>query len=37
MFAAGDVRIQDVADPTLVDPTDAIVRVTSACVCGSEA
>jgi threonine dehydrogenase-like Zn-dependent dehydrogenase len=36
MFAAGDVRIQDVPDPTIVDPTDAIVRVTSACICGSD-
>src|SRR3954454_7164081 len=36
MFAAGDVRIQDVPDPSIVDPTDAIVRVTSACVCGSD-
>src|SRR6195952_692107 len=36
MFAAGDVRIQDVSDPTIVDPTDAIVRVTSACICGSD-
>jgi threonine dehydrogenase-like Zn-dependent dehydrogenase len=36
MYAAGDVRVQDVADPALADPTDAIVRVTSACVCGSD-
>ena len=36
MYAAGDVRIEDVPDPTLVDPTDAIVRVTSACICGSD-
>jgi threonine dehydrogenase-like Zn-dependent dehydrogenase len=36
MFAAGDVRIQDVPDPTIVEPTDAIVRVTSACICGSD-
>jgi threonine dehydrogenase-like Zn-dependent dehydrogenase len=36
MFAAGDVRIQDVPDPSIVDPTDAIVRVTSACICGSD-
>ncbi|HEY0363705.1 MAG TPA: alcohol dehydrogenase catalytic domain-containing protein, partial [Solirubrobacteraceae bacterium] len=28
--------IQDVADPSIVDPTDAIVRVTSACICGSD-
>jgi threonine dehydrogenase-like Zn-dependent dehydrogenase len=36
MFAAGDVRIQDVADPSIIEPTDAIVRVTSACICGSD-
>src|SRR4051795_10289013 len=36
MYSAGDVRVQDVADPVLVEPTDAIVRVTSACVCGSD-
>jgi threonine dehydrogenase-like Zn-dependent dehydrogenase len=36
MFAAGDVRIQDVPDPSILEPTDAIVRVTSACICGSD-
>ena len=36
MHAAGDVRIQDVTDPTLVEPTDAILRVTRACICGSD-
>src|SRR5512144_2567183 len=36
MYAAGDVRVEDVADPTIVEPTDAIVRVTSACICGSD-
>jgi hypothetical protein len=36
MFAAGDVRIQDVPDPTIVESTDAIVRVTSGCICGSD-
>jgi threonine dehydrogenase-like Zn-dependent dehydrogenase len=36
MYAAGDVRIEDVPDPAIVDPTDAIVRVTSACICGSD-
>jgi hypothetical protein len=36
MFAAGDVRIQDVPDPSIFEPTDAIVRVTSACICGSD-
>jgi len=36
MHGAGDVRIENVADATLVDPTDALVRVTRACICGSD-
>src|SRR4051812_42620348 len=36
MYAAGDVRIADVPDAAIVEPTDAIVRVTSACICGSD-
>jgi threonine dehydrogenase-like Zn-dependent dehydrogenase len=36
MYGAGDVRVADVPAPTIVEPTDAIVRVTYACVCGSD-
>ena len=36
MYAAGDVRVVDVADATIVDATDAVVRVTRACICGSD-
>src|SRR4051794_39663829 len=36
MYRAGDVRVEDVPDATIVDPTDALVRVTSACICGSD-
>jgi threonine dehydrogenase-like Zn-dependent dehydrogenase len=36
MYAAGDVRIEDVPDATVVEPTDAVVRVTHACICGSD-
>jgi threonine dehydrogenase-like Zn-dependent dehydrogenase len=36
MHAAGDVRIEDVPDPSIIEPTDAILRVTRACVCGSD-
>jgi threonine dehydrogenase-like Zn-dependent dehydrogenase len=36
MFGAGDVRIENVADPVIQQPTDAIVRVTRACICGSD-
>jgi threonine dehydrogenase-like Zn-dependent dehydrogenase len=31
-----DVRIEDVADPTIQEPTDAIIRVTSSGICGSD-
>lgn len=36
MYAAGDVRVVDAPEPTIEQPTDAIVRVTRACVCGSD-
>jgi threonine dehydrogenase-like Zn-dependent dehydrogenase len=36
MYGAGDVRTEDVPDPTIAEPTDAIVRVTRACICGSD-
>ena len=36
MYSAGDVRIDNVPDATLVDPTDALIRVTRACICGSD-
>lgn len=31
-----DVRVEDVADPSIAEPTDAIVRITHACICGSD-
>ena len=31
-----DVRIDDVPDPTIKEPTDAIIRVTSSGLCGSD-
>ncbi|HMC69280.1 MAG TPA: alcohol dehydrogenase catalytic domain-containing protein, partial [Mycobacteriales bacterium] len=36
MHSAGDVRIEDVPDPSIVEPTDAVVRVTRGCICGSD-
>lgn len=36
MYKAGDVRVENVPDPSIVEPTDAIIRVTSACICGSD-
>jgi threonine dehydrogenase-like Zn-dependent dehydrogenase len=31
-----DVRIEEVPDPTIQEPTDAIIRVTSSGICGSD-
>ena len=36
MYAAGDVRVEDVPDPRLERPTDALVRITTSCICGSD-
>jgi threonine dehydrogenase-like Zn-dependent dehydrogenase len=36
MHGAGDVRIETVPDAHLTEPTDAVVRVTRACICGSD-
>src|SRR5947208_9190222 len=36
MYAAGDVRVEDVPDAAIVEPTDAVVRITRACICGSD-
>src|SRR4051794_16153776 len=36
MYSAGDVRIEDVPDPSITESTDAVVRVTRACICGSD-
>ncbi len=36
MYAAGDVRVEDVPDATLAAPTDALVRITRSCICGSD-
>lgn len=33
---AGNVIVDDVPDPKIVDPTDAVVRVVRSCVCGSD-
>lgn len=32
----GDVRVEDVRDPQMIKPTDAIIRITSTAICGSD-
>jgi threonine dehydrogenase-like Zn-dependent dehydrogenase len=36
MHGAGDVRIEDLPDPEIKEPTDALIRITRACICGSD-
>lgn len=36
MYTAGDVRVEEREDPRIIEPTDAIVRLTATCVCGSD-
>jgi threonine dehydrogenase-like Zn-dependent dehydrogenase len=36
LYGAGDVRVQDVPDPVIQSPADAIVRVVRAAICGSD-
>ncbi len=36
MHEAGDVRIESVPDAAIRNPTDAIIRITRACICGSD-
>jgi threonine dehydrogenase-like Zn-dependent dehydrogenase len=36
MYAAGDVRIETVPDPEIQEPADAVIRITRACICGSD-
>ena len=36
LHGPGDVRFEDVAEPTILKPTDAIIRLSATCVCGSD-
>src|SRR3954463_11044521 len=36
MYGVHDVRVETVPDARIVQPTDALVRVTRACICGSD-
>jgi threonine dehydrogenase-like Zn-dependent dehydrogenase len=36
IYGAGDVRIETIPDARVIEPTDALVAVTRACICGSD-
>ena len=35
LYGPYDVRFEARPDPTIVEPTDAIIRIAATCVCGS--
>src|SRR3989442_3157882 len=36
LYGAGDVRVENVPDARLIEPSDALVTVSRACICGSD-
>ncbi len=36
MYRAGDVRVENVPDARLIEPTDALITISRACICGSD-
>jgi threonine dehydrogenase-like Zn-dependent dehydrogenase len=36
LYGPGDVRFEERSEPTIVEPTDAIIRLSASCVCGSD-
>ncbi len=36
LYGPGDVRFEERPTPTIVEPTDAIIRLSASCVCGSD-
>ena len=36
LHGARDVRFEDIAEPTIVEPTDAIISLPATCICGSD-
>ncbi len=36
LYAPGDIRFEERAAPRIIEPTDAIIRMSATCVCGSD-
>src|SRR5580700_4481309 len=36
LYRPGDVRFEERAAPTIIKPTDAVIRISATCVCGSD-
>src|SRR5262245_56032297 len=36
LYRVGDIRCEEVSDPKILKPTDAIIRLSASCICGSD-
>src|SRR3954454_701753 len=36
LYGPGDIRSEELEDPRIIEPTDAIIRIAATCVCGSD-
>jgi threonine dehydrogenase-like Zn-dependent dehydrogenase len=36
LHSPGDVRVEVRDEPRIIEPTDAIIRISASCVCGSD-
>ncbi|WP_106816373.1 zinc-dependent alcohol dehydrogenase family protein [Microbacterium timonense] len=36
MYGPGDVRVEERDDPSIIEPTDAVIRLAATCICGSD-
>src|SRR5215210_5873935 len=36
LHGAGDIRVEERDDPKILEPTDAIIRLSATCICGSD-
>jgi threonine dehydrogenase-like Zn-dependent dehydrogenase len=36
LYAPGDVRVEERPDPAIIEPTDAVIRLSATCICGSD-
>lgn len=36
MYAPGDVRVEELEDAKIAEPTDAVIRLAATCICGSD-
>ena len=36
LLSPGEIRCEEVEDPQLIEPTDAIIKLSASCICGSD-